>query len=456
MKVDLSSYAAAFRTLPPDVREAEVNGVYDEELQLEVSGGRIGGSHSFRRTRLYVRASADRTGMVYIEKLDEDPHEVIAQAARNSSYLSAGAPDPMNDGTRPLRILDERKPESAEELLAYGAELERGALAREGVASVDRCVLRRSIYGTRTVNSKGLDAYAENSFVTVALGVSLKRARTGRPVTGTATLSARGLSRLEPERLIGMAIAEADLQDGGGTLEPCSVASGTYPAVLSSTVVRNILTTAWLEFSGERMQSGTSIFPGKAGTRVGSQLLSITHAPGHPLVGHYLPVDCEGTVCNETAIVRGGELVKPLHTLASARRAGQAPTGSAGRVAQMTGVVPINITTVPAVIYIEPGDCSQQDLITKMRDGLFLTYSLDLYHSINLTSGDFSIPCGGGYYQNGRLVGTVDQMVMAGNLRELFENIRAVGDDLRFDEFYFRNYSYGGPSLLVTGLAFGR
>ena len=136
--------------------------------------------------------------------------------------------------------------------------------------------------------------------------------------------------------------------------------------------------------------------------------------------------------------MRDGKLVTPLYTLSSAKRLGKTSTGSAGRVAQMTGVTPINITTVPAVIYIEPGANSQIYIVEEMRDGILLTYSLDEIHSINVTSGEFSIPCGGIYYKDGQPVGTVSQMTMAGNLRERFGNIRAVGSDLLLNEFTSR------------------
>jgi len=451
--VDLERYREAFRDLPQGVREAEVNGVLDEELLLEVHDGKLANSKSFKRTRLYVRASAEKTGTVYTEKLDEDPRDVILRAVNNSKFSNAEGPEPMNEGSRPIRITGAGSVLSASDLLAFGIELERKALSDPRVKSVDRCAVRKSVFATRTINTKGLDAYADNCFYTVTLGLYLKRE--GKPARGEATASARNMADIDPDRLVSQAVAEGDLRDGGGTLKPCVIPSGTYRAVLSNQVICNIFVTAWLSFSGERMQNGTSIFGSEPGTHIGSPLLNITNAPGHPLAGHYLPVDCEGSACVEIPIVRDGKLVSPLYTLSSAVRDGKASTGSAGRVAQMTGVTPINITTVPAVLYIEPGNHSQEQLIEEMRDGLLLTYSLDQYHSVNVTSGEFSIPCGGIYYKDGKPVGTVSQMTMAGNLRDLFGNIRGVGSDLLLNEFHFKNYSYGGPSLLVDGLKFG-
>ena len=95
--VDLERYSAQFRDLPQGVKEAEVNGVLEEELSLEVRDGQIADSKTFRRTRLYVRASADKTGIVCTEKLDEDPREVILRAVNNSRFSNAEEPEPMNE-----------------------------------------------------------------------------------------------------------------------------------------------------------------------------------------------------------------------------------------------------------------------------------------------------------------------------------------------------------------------
>ena len=95
------------------------------------------------------------------------------------------------------------------------------------------------------------------------------------------------------------------------------------------------------------------------------------------------------------------------------------------------------------------------DMLQQMGNGIYLTYSLDVFHSINIASGEFSIPCGGILYQDGKPVGTADQLTIAGNLRDLFRDVLAVGNDLTLEEFmFYHNYSYGGPSLLVKELSF--
>ena len=93
----------------------------------------------------------------------------------------------------------------------------------------------------------------------------------------------------------------------------------------------------------------------------------------------------------------------------------------------MTGSPPIHLTTVPALLYVEPGEEAQAQLIGRMGTGLLLTYSLDLFHSVNIASGAFSIPCGGVWYENGRPVGSVSQATVTGNVKDLFLEHRGRG-----------------------------
>jgi PmbA protein len=121
----------------------------------------------------------------------------------------------------------------------------------------------------------------------------------------------------------------------------------------------------------------------------------------------------------------------------------------------MTGNVPIALTTVPGLFFLKPdAQNTQGQLIKRMGTGFVLTYSLDLFHSVNIASGQFSVPCGGYFVQNGETAGSVSQMTVAGSLRDLFTAVEAVGDDLDFDDFYFRNYCVGSPSALLRGLKF--
>lgn len=451
MKIDLDNFQAAFRSLPDPAGEAEVCADLRQELLIYVRGGCQTGGESFSRTTYYLRASGQKTGTVLSEQQDADPRQLIERAVEGSQYSQAEGREPLNQGD-PCRIVTGGTAAGADELLAAGLRLEKVALEQKGCGAAAQCSIRRTLSARRVTNSRGLDRYLEHTGYLASLSVRADRGGMPGP-QGRAETCVASLAELDCTALAKLALQRAEAVDGGGALPAVPVPTGRYAAVLSAEVTRNIMVTAWMAFTGSRMQSGASPFR-LDGEAAASPLLSIVDDPVPPGWSVNYSLDSEGTLCRRKHILRAGRLETPLHTLSSAAAAGAAPTGNAGRVAGLSGTTPIGLITVPSCVYVEPGESTLEQMLEQMGDGLYLTYSLDVFHSINLASGEFSIPCGGIVYRSGRPVGAARELTIAGNLRDLLRNVCAVGDDLTLEEFmFYHNYSYGGPSLLVRDLA---
>lgn len=448
MTLDLSSYQAAFRALPQEVREAEVCADGQEELLIRVAQGVQTGCENFSKTTLYLRATGEKTGTVLTERLDDDPDRLMRQALACAAYSQAQTPELMHPADS-CQIRTGDGSAGPERVLAAAQELERQALGLPGVASVEACSVRKTTRSRRVLNSRGLDRSLEHTGYLAAVKVRSKRESGSGPV-GYAECYVDSLDALDAAALARKALDCADLSDGGGRLSAVSVPSGKYPAVLSNQVTRNIMITAWMAFTEERMRHGGSVFPLDPEGPVASALVSMVDDPTPENWSVDYRLDSEGTLCEKTHILRNGRLEKPLSTLASRQS-----TGNAGRVAGLSGTTPISLIPIPSCVYIEAGESSVDSMLHQMRDGIYLTYSLDVFHSINIASGEFSIPCGGIVYADGKPVGTAAQLTVAGNLRDLFLDIQAVGNDVALEEFmFYHNYSYGGPSLLVRELSF--
>ena len=444
--IRLTSYEQAFARLPEGIREAEVNAERRNVTKLYVAHGAIQGSEAYVQTKYYVRASGERTGMVYTENPEEDAVQVLQRAMRNAAFATSLEPEPMNTGWAPQHVTDTPVPTVAG-LLDCAARLEK-LLAGAVIPELSITCTEREL---RTLNSHGYDANSRT--VHIQLYVRLILSREGMQDSEIETsVSAERLDSLDVPAFAARALRLADAYDGGG-LAPVTISGGKYDAVLSGQVMRNILMTAWRAFSAEAMQHGSSCFHGR-GERAGSAAFSMINAPSHPLSGECWPIDSEGTAMKETLVVDHGIIREPLYTLASAKADGAVSNGCTGRVPCMTGNVPISLTTVPGMIYVKPGARTEAELLEQLHTGLYLTYSLDLFHSVNIASGEFSVPCGGVIYENGRPVGSVSQITVAGRLPELFAAIESVADDLDFDDFYFHNYAVGSPAVLARGLTF--
>jgi len=447
--IQLDHFQQAFSNLPTGVDAAELNAERIEETSLSVESGELIRCKAFSQTKLYLRATAGRTGMVYTEKLDESPEELIHRAAENARYSTAPEAEPMHKYGSCF-FEQPREASSVNELKEFCAQTEAIARSLSGIAAVIDCTVLDRTRENRVINSYGFRAGCSSGYAQAELTIAAKR--DGEPAIGTARISSTALSNLDANKLVKMAAADAALQDGGG-LRPHACVSGTYDAVLTGRVMRNILMTAWMSLSKQNIARGASPYRGASDERIGSGAFSVVNAPKHAMLGQIWQIDSEGTQCKETVLVSHGRLIAPLTTLSSGNCI---CTGSAGRVDQMTGNVPIRLTTVPANLYVVPGATGDaRALAREMGTGLLVTYSLDLFHSVNVFSGEFSIPCGGVWYQNGEPVGTLSQATMAGNVRDLWAAIERVGADLDFDEFYFKTYCIGSPSALVRGITFG-
>ena len=445
--ISLTSYEKAFAALPEGIHEAEVNAERRSVTTINVQKGQIVGSEAFDQTKFYVRASGERTGMIYTEDPEEEATDVLQRAMVNADFSTTDEAEPMNRGEA-LRIWQDTPAATVEEMLAAACRMEGFLKDKADILGLSVSCTEREV---RTLNSHGFDAEGRTVHVQMFITVSLPREGMQSSVVETSA-SASTMGGLDVKMLADKALRLAEAFDGGG-LAPVSIPGGKYKAVLSGQVMRNILMTSWRAFSAEEMQRGGSCFK-DAGELAGSEAFSMINAPTHPLSGECWPIDSEGTAMKETLVVDHGVIREPLYTLTSAKAAGKVSNGCTGRVPCMTGNVPISLTTVPGLFYVQPSQETEEDLISKMGTGLYLTYSLDLFHTVNIVSGEFSIPCGGVYFENGKPVGSVSQITVAGRLPDLIRAIQAVADDLDFDDFYFRNYAVGSPAVLTDELTF--
>lgn len=440
----IEKYRKALAGLAAPIEEAEVNIDTNERYDIWIQNGALARSEAHIQTKIYAYATIESTGMVYTEDTEEDPHEVFGRAAENSRFLQNQRR--VLNGRKIVRHPDKGAMASIPELEKLGLEIEK----RSGypVAELMLSTCCRSLV---TLNSLGLDSRSQTSWTEVQLEIKSEKA------IGTAFSSAASIGSLDAAEIAKKAIAAIE-NELVSTPDEVRITSGSYSTVLSAQVMRNIFMTGWLEFSAARMQRPGSLFQDRKGLVVGSDKINIVNSPSHPLIGQVWEADSEGSETVFQQVVKDGVLQMPLYTIDSLRNSKDSKqsgfAGCAGRVPMMTGNIPIELTTVPANFYFEPGTLSEDELVEQMKDGILLTYSLDLFHSVNIASGDFSVPCGGFLIRDGKRVGRLSQITMSGNLRDLLKGVRGVADNLGFDYFYFRTYCIGSPSMWVERVNF--
>jgi PmbA protein len=135
--------------------------------------------------------------------------------------------------------------------------------------------------------------------------------------------------------------------------------------------------------------------------------------------------DDEGVRTHARSIVSGGTVEGYFLGSYSARKLGLRTTGNAG------GSHNLALTSR----LTRPGD-DLEAMLRKLGTGLFVTELMG--QGVNGVTGDYSRGASGYWIEGGRIVHPVEEVTIAGNLREMFRAIVAIGADV---------YTYGSKSV---------
>jgi len=94
--------------------------------------------------------------------------------------------------------------------------------------------------------------------------------------------------------------------------------------------------------------------------------------------------------------------------------------------------------------FLQPGHRTREQIVREVADGLYVTEFLGF--GVNLVTGDFSRGAVGLWIQNGELTFPVEEITVAGNLKEMLFNITEIGSDLEF------RGAIASPTLRIDGL----
>ena len=105
-----------------------------------------------------------------------------------------------------------------------------------------------------------------------------------------------------------------------------------------------------------------------------------------------------------------------------------------------------------AVALIKQGELSEEQLISMMRDGLYVTELKGLHAGADAVTGDFSIESAGFIVKDGKLANAVKGFTIAGNFFDLLKNIKAVSDTVKFG-LPSGFTMFGSPDILLEDMS---
>lgn len=243
--------------------------------------------------------------------------------------------------------------------------------------------------------------------------------------------SARSFERLESSEYVGRRAAERVLRRLGARKAPTQ----KVPVVFEPRVARSLLSHIFSAVSGDSVYRKASFLAGKLGETVANPRITVVDDGTRPGLFGTSPFDDEGVTSRRTTVIDQGVLSSYLLNTYTARKLGLRTTGNAAR--GITG----NASVGHGNLYLQPGTESPEEIIRSAKNGLFVAELLG--SGVNIVNGDYSRGAAGLWIENGALAWPVHEVTISGNLRRMFEQIEAVGDDLEF------RGSVACPTLLV-------
>lgn len=425
------------------ITEYELYYSYAEGTSVDVFKQEIGQFTSSTEGGVCFRAIVGgKMGYASTEDLSEaSAASLVARAADNAATLEADEQEFLGEGGQVYAEIERETYDlpTTDTLIAKAMELQKALYAADPAVidgTSSKVVAEKSEIAI--FNSKGLDLHYENtSFATVAIAVvsdgkemaNAYEMKQGNPDTMDLSKVAADAAQHAKEKL-------------GGDVAP----TGAYPVVFAPSAMASLLATFSSIFNAENTQKGLSKMGGKEGEMVASPIVTLVDDPFYAENPMPTPFDAEGSPTYKKNIIENGKFNTLLYNLKTAAVAGTKTTGNGHK-----GAYHASVGTAPFTMYIAPGDVTEEELLMKAGNGVYINSLGGLHAGANPISGDFSLQSAGFLIENGKKTTAVKSFTVAGNFYDLLKGITCISDTVELP-MAMSQTCYGSPAIMVEGL----
>ncbi len=407
---------------------AEATLVEADSFQVQVRLGEVDVVRSAREQRLGLRvffgrrAATAATSDLSAASLDRLAADTCALARAAAEDPHAGLPD-REDLARSLPDLDlydaEGEAMPTEDRIALARRAEEAALRADPRIRNSEGAEFATAFG-RVVHANSLGFIGEYQGSSYSLSVSPVAQDDGGMQRDYWYTVNRRFRRLEDPVAVGRRAAERAVRRLGARKVPTQQVPVVFDPEMAAGLLRTLVSAA----SGYAIYKNASFLLGKLGQPIAAKGIAVIDDGTVPGALGSKPFDGEGVATRRTVVVEDGVLQTYLLDTYSARKLGLRSTGSAARdVGDAPSVFPTNL-------WLQPGTASPQEIIRSVKSGLYLTEMLG--SGVNLVTGDYSRGATGIWIENGELAYPVEEITVAGNLKDMLMAIEAVGNDLEW------------------------
>lgn len=196
-------------------------------------------------------------------------------------------------------------------------------------------------------------------------------------------------------------------------IEPNRLTTRQTPILFDATIASSLISSFIGAISGSSQYKKSSFLLDTVGKSIFPASINIYEKPHLPKGLGSAPFDSDGIKTVERDLVIDGVLQNYLLSAYSARKLNLKPTGHGGGVHNL---------------FIKPGHFDQKALLKQLNTGLWVTELMG--QGINMVTGDYSRGASGFWVENGEVQYPVHEITIAGNLKNMFQGIIAVGNDV--------------------------
>lgn len=382
----------------------------------------------------------------YTERLDEEAVDMLVKEAKSNAEVLDVEDETFigeaNQSYPKLEAFEEKLNQvKQEEKINFLKSLEKKVISMDPrVQMMGYNLFTNMTSEVKIKNTKGLDLKQASN---LALNYAMAIANDGqKSKTAHKLTMGRDFDIFDPVRISKVVVDKATSFLGAKSLP-----SKIYPVILENECAASLLAAFSSVFNAEIVHKDMSMMKDKLNQVVSSNVVTLVDDPFLEGGLGNISFDAEGTPAQKTYLIKEGVLNSYLHNLITSKKDGLTSTGNASKSSYKAsmGISPSNL-------YIQRGTKDLESLASDIEEGIVI-HSLEGLHSgLNTISGDFSLAASGFKIEKGKITEPVDQITVAGNLKNLFMDIEAVGNDLEFTMPHGHAF-IASPSLKIKGLA---
>ncbi len=435
------------RALRAGATDAEAVASSGEEFSVNVRLGQVeqlteSGSRALGLRVFFAAEGGQRTANTSTSDLSEDG---IARLVNGAVELAKVT------GVDPFAGLPEREAfgqHDADAIALYFEDVDEITPAQR-IEMARECEAAAMGFDARIQNSKGADFDASRSsrVMVNSRGFSGRYRKSycgfsASPIAQDASgamqggywySSARTAKLLGDPAEIGREAARRALRKLGARRVPTQQCPVVFPPEMARGIMGNLLNAA----DGDALYRNASMFAGKLGERVAGENVTMIDDGtmvfdralpdgGTVPVGGFgtAPFDGDGLLTRRTVVIERGILKELMLNTYVGRKLRMPSTAKASRgLAGAPGIGGGNY-------FLEPGAATPEEIIADVPNGFYVLSTMGF--GVNLVTGDYSQGASGLWIEDGELAYPVEEITIAGNFKDMFRNVAAIGNDLEF------------------------